>query len=198
MRNRNLIRSIAAAFVWSAVAVSGAAAADDGAAKTLASYPLEGLDGKQVTLSSYHGDVVVVSFWASWCAPCRKELPVLDVWNTQWSGHGARVVAISVDTLERRARDLADEENLKMALFHDGPRGLARKLDLPSLPCTYVLDPQGNVVAVVQSGSPEQLDSIRQTVESLMADGDRRPVQGAGMDAPGGATESGRKDGGER
>jgi peroxiredoxin len=180
--------------VSGALVAFGAAAAGDGSARTLADYPLSGFDGKKVTLSSYRGDVVVVSFWASWCAPCRKELPVLDVWSAQWAGHGARVVAISIDTLARRARNFADEQNLTMPLFHDGPTGLARQLDLPSLPCTYVLDARGNVVAVIQSGSPEQLDTIRHTVEALMIETGAQPVLGAGMESTAEATSPLQQD----
>src|SRR5205085_4051736 len=57
---------------------------------------LHTLDGKPFTLGSLRGEVVVVNFWASWCPPCRKELPALQALHTRLGGQG-RVVAISID-----------------------------------------------------------------------------------------------------
>ena len=74
--------------------------------QALSNHPLTSMDGKQLKLSSFKGDVVVVNFWASWCPPCRKELPVMDAWNTSWSGRGARVIAISIDKDRRKADGL--------------------------------------------------------------------------------------------
>src|SRR5262245_56507826 len=93
-------------------AISVVAAADVGCAQsdrdTLAAHRLESLDGKTTTLAAYRGDVIVVNFWASWCAPCRRELPMLDQWNAAWSGRGARVIAISIDTDAKKARRFAE------------------------------------------------------------------------------------------
>ena len=118
---------------------------------------------------SVRGEVVVVNFWASWCAPCLKELPVLDRWHTAWAGRGARVVAISVDKDARKAKRFADDAELSLTVFHDGPAGLARTLDLPSLPCTFLLDRDGNVVSMIKSSSAKDLALIENKAESLLA-----------------------------
>ncbi len=185
MTNRQT-RTFALAIALAASAAGAVRApADTGAAKeTLANYPLTTLDGTNVTLSSYRGQVVVVNFWASWCAPCRKELPVLDAWNTEWSGHGARVVAISIDKEQRYAQRFVDDEKLSLTVLHDGPAGLAKALDLPSLPCTYVLDAGGNVVAVVKNSSDASLASIQSKVKLLMAPIPSPTPLEAGMGSP--------------
>jgi thiol-disulfide isomerase/thioredoxin len=79
-----------------------------------------------------------VNFWASWCAPCRRELPLLDQWNSAWTGRGARVIAISIDTDAKKAKRFAEEMKLTLPVMHDGPQGLARTLDIPSVPYTLL------------------------------------------------------------
>ena len=163
-----LVAAITLALLGSAVAVDEAAAGAD-TREVLANHPLKSLDGSTTTLSSFRGEVVVVNFWASWCAPCLKELPVLDRWHTAWVGRGARVVAISVDKDARKAKRFADDAELSLTVFHDGPAGLARTLDLPSLPCTFLLDRDGNVVSMIRSSSAKDLALIENKAESLLA-----------------------------
>lgn len=136
------------------------AGADAETQRTLASYQLAKIDGGQTTLSAYRGEVVVVNFWASWCAPCRNELAEMNRWNESWSERGGRVVAISVDSDLRKARRFASDAKLTLTVLHDGPDGIARKLDLPSLPCTFLLDRDGRVVSVIHSSSQESLASL--------------------------------------
>lgn len=137
-------------------------------ARQLSSYRLTDLEGEPHSLGERRGEVVVVNFWASWCAPCLKELPTLDAWHSEWQERGASVAAISVDRDERKARRFVEKEGLGLDVFHDGPEGLARDLDLPSLPCTYVIDQDGNVALVSQGSSDEDLERVRRTVEGLL------------------------------
>lgn len=141
---------------------------DSETGETLTRYGLTALDGGKTTLSSFRGEVVVVNFWASWCPPCRKELPIMDGWHAKWTGRGGRVVAISIDKEIHKARRFAEEANLSMTILHDDPSGLARTLDLPSLPCTFLLDRDGNVVQMIRGSSEEDLEALHKKAESLL------------------------------
>jgi thiol-disulfide isomerase/thioredoxin len=149
--------------------------------ETLATHRLTSLDGKTTTLAAYRGDVVVVNFWASWCAPCRRELPLLDQWNKEWQGRGARVIAISIDKDVRKAKKFLDEMELSLPVMHDGPDGLARTLDIPAVPYTLLLDREGNVIQTVSGSTEGEVAALGRKVETMIATREARPVQEAGM-----------------
>ena len=141
---------------WIALAALFAAGtparAGDPAEAHLAAHPLEGT----ATFSDFRGEVVVVNFWATWCAPCKKELPALQALSRRLGEEG-RVVAISVDRDPERVEEFLAANRLDLPVFVDGPEGLARKLDLESLPYSYVLDRDGRVIfAGPGSGSGER------------------------------------------
>jgi peroxiredoxin len=96
-------------------------------------------------------------------------LPVMDEWHTRWSGRGGRVVAISIDKEVRKARRFVETANLSMTVLHDDPSGLAKTLDLPSLPCTYLLDRDGNVVTMIRGGKEKDLEVLHRKAETILA-----------------------------
>ncbi len=176
---RRILHAMAVALAVAGLTGDRAAAATDAGA-TLASHELASFDGAKTRLSSLRGDVVVVNFWATWCAPCKKELALFDRWNAEWNGRGARIVAVSIDSDAKKARRFAEDMKLSLTVLHDGPDGLARSLDLPSVPCTYLLDRDGNVVSVVKSSNANELAVLKSKVESMLASR-RTPPQAAGM-----------------
>jgi peroxiredoxin len=193
MKSQEKMRVIALTAAIMAAVGTGRAEADAG--QTLANYQLTSLDGAATTLAAYRGQVLVVNFWATWCEPCRKELPMLDGWNSAWRGRGARVVAISIDTEARHARRFAEDEKLTLTVLHDGPDGLARELDLSAIPSTFLVDRDGHVLAVVRGSSAQDLAALRRRVESML-DAGRPAVQNAGMgEAP---AADAHDDGGSR
>ena len=138
-------------------------------AEILLAHELHDLEGRPVDLASLEGHTVVLNFWAEWCAPCRRELPVFDAWNAQWEDRGVRFVAVSIDREARRARRMAEEMGLSLPLYHDGPEGLAATLDLPALPTTYLIDADGETVHVSRGSSDEALEGLRRAIEAQLS-----------------------------
>jgi thiol-disulfide isomerase/thioredoxin len=171
-------RSLLAAI--SVLAATGVAQADS-RSDTLSTHKLAALDGTTTTLAHYRGEIVVVNFWASWCAPCRRELPLLNQWNSAWTGRGARVVAISIDSDAGKAKTFAEEMKLTLPVMHDGPEGLARTLDIPTVPYTLLLDRDGNIVGEVKGSTESEIAALQRKVETMLATRGVSTVQAAGM-----------------
>ncbi len=129
--------------------------------------PLVTLDGQPVTWKSLAGEVVVVNFWATWCKPCRKELPRLDALDRELSKTGGRVLAVSVDLDRENVRRYAQVNKLKLPICHDGPDGLAKAMSLEMLPYTVVLDRAGHPAYVSTGADDASLDALVKKVRTL-------------------------------
>lgn len=132
-------------------------------------YTLKTLEGRSLALRSLQGEVVVVNFWASWCGPCRKELPRLDALHATIAGRGGRVLAVSIDSEARNVRRFVRTHRLSLPVYFDGPDGLARKLDLPHVPYTIVLDRDGSVALATEGADEKALEVIASTTRRLLA-----------------------------
>jgi peroxiredoxin len=135
--------------------------------RALAGWSFETPDGARATLADFRGRVVVVNFWASWCKPCKKELKHLDEWNALLGGDDVRLVAVSVDHDARRMARFVETEGITLPIVHDGPQGLAKTLQIPSLPCTVVIDRDGRVVRVVDRAI-ESAEAARELIDGLV------------------------------
>jgi peroxiredoxin len=109
-------------------------------------FTLSALDGAPVRLADYRGQPVLINFWASWCLPCREEMPLL---NEAYSG--GRLVVIGVNALnldeERDARDFVAEMDVSFPIAFDADGAVQRAYSVRGLPTSFVVGPDG----VVQS-----------------------------------------------
>ncbi len=123
--------------------------ASDGAAQRLASASLPDLKGKVQALSQWRGKVLVVNFWATWCAPCREEIPALMKVQRRYAPNGVQIVGIALDNVAK-VQDYAAEMHIDYALLVGGMETLNLTKDLGNragvLPFTVVLDRTGNGV----------------------------------------------------
>lgn len=123
-------------------------------AERVPDFRLKRLDGKEMLLSAYHGNVLIVNFWASWCPPCRREIPMLDALARTQDPPGVRVIAISLDQGGAKSVKpyLAELKVRDLPVFLDPDFRVARRADeatpqdpfrLFGLPLSYVLSPGG-------------------------------------------------------
>jgi thiol-disulfide isomerase/thioredoxin len=152
---------------------AGVGAGGDRITQILRDHPLRTLDGRTVSVPALRGQVVVINFWASWCAPCRHELPRLDALNADVARNGGRVLAVSIDLEARNADRFAKKLGLKLPICHDGPDGLAKLLDLQHIPFTLVLDRSGDVVFTTSGSDDASLSALESAARQAVAS---RPV----------------------
>ena len=102
-------------------------------------------DGRPIRLSSFRGDVVVLNFWASWCAPCRLEAPGLRRVSERYRDEGVRVLGVDYRDDEAAARVFVDEFRLTYPSVSDPSGSLAYDFELIGFPTTFIIDPAGTI-----------------------------------------------------
>ncbi len=132
-------------------------------------FSLPSLDGKSVTLSDLKGAVVIVDFWASWCGPCKKELPALDRLAAKYSGKVV-VLAVNIDKDRKKADAFLSQAKVSSATVLLDPAGkVAAAYDVPTMPSSYVVDSHGiikHVQAGFKSGDEETIeDKVRELMK---------------------------------
>ncbi|MDB4895702.1 MAG: thiol-disulfide isomerase and thioredoxin [Firmicutes bacterium] len=127
--------------------------------------------GQQVTLAGLKGKVVMLNFWATWCGPCRLEMPAMDAFQKE-VGTGVRVLALGGDSGESPAQLAAYAKglNLTFSVLHDGGTAIL-PYQVAGLPTTFFID-QNGVIRVRHTG-PLEIEQMRQ----LAADTERMGKQ---------------------
>ena len=115
------------------------------------------LSGGRLSLGSYRGEVVVLNFWGSWCAPCRKEAPTLGVLSQQYRSKGVRFVGVDIRDQASAAQAFVQNFRIKYPNFNDSSDQIA--LDFrgtvspAAIPSTLVIDQHGRIAGRVIGGT---------------------------------------------
>ncbi|MGH2592125.1 MAG: TlpA disulfide reductase family protein, partial [Anaerolineae bacterium] len=129
------------------------------------------LDGKMVTLSELRGQAVLINLWASWCPPCRAEMPALDAVYRQYRNDGFVVLAVNTtyQDSEADARTFAQNLGLTFPILLDRDGATSRRYLLQALPTTYFVGRDGSIRDIV-IGGPMSEALIASKVEGLLAE----------------------------
>ena len=108
-------------------------------------FTLRGMDGKNLRLHEQRGQVVLVNFWATWCGPCRQEMPHLNRLYEKYRASGFVLLGVNVDDDARKAVDLAAKLGVKFPVLFDTDKQVTRAYDMSAMPSTVVIDRDGRV-----------------------------------------------------
>jgi cytochrome c biogenesis protein CcmG/thiol:disulfide interchange protein DsbE len=126
------------------------------------------LDGHSVSLSAYKGKVVLLNFWATWCGPCRVELPRFAQWQRELGPSGFQVVAISMDDSPSPVRSFLKRTPLPYPVLMGDARLGAAYGNILGLPVTYLIARDGTIVHRYEGES--NLDEMNISIQSLLSE----------------------------
>jgi peroxiredoxin len=136
------LRGLVAAALAVVVPLSGAAVAP---AALAPDFTLRSVDGPNLRLNEQRGRVVLVNFWATWCGPCRQEMPHLNRLYDKYRASGFVLLGVNVDDDSRNAIALASKLGVKFPVLLDSDKKVSQLYDMSAMPATVLIDKDGRV-----------------------------------------------------
>jgi peroxiredoxin len=163
MRLRNtiiaLVFSVFAASSLAASSLEGQAAPD---------FALRSAGGENLRLSEYRGNVVMINFWATWCGPCRQEMPLLDELYNRYERVGFNLLGVNIDDDSNRAMQMVEELGVGFPVLFDARKEVSKLYDVEAMPVTVILDRQGTVRYVHHGYKPGYEDKYLDQIRTLL------------------------------
>jgi thiol-disulfide isomerase/thioredoxin len=129
---------------------------------------LRDLDGREHRLSDYKGKVVVINFWATWCEPCREEMPSLQRLADAMDGKPFVLLAVDMAEGEPRVRDFLKQTPVRFPILLDRDGGVSRAWKVKLLPTTLIIDPAQRIRHVAYGDLAWDAPAIKSTIEGLL------------------------------
>lgn len=142
------------------------------------SFELPVLNGGTLALSDRDGSVLLVNFWASWCSPCRKEMPELDALYRQYRDQGLTVWGISVDPRAEQARAFADDLDVSYPLLLDSDMRVSGDYKVRAMPSTVVVDAAGRIRHTQLGFEPGTMEELEAVIRKLLAEAEAGSAEG--------------------
>ena len=114
-------------------------------------FALKSASGENLRLSEYRGEVVMINFWATWCGPCRQEMPLLDELYDRYQRVGFRLLGVNIDDDREQAMRMADELDVSFPVLFDSGKAVSEQYQVEAMPVTVLVD-RGGTVRYVHHG----------------------------------------------
>ncbi len=131
-------------------------------------FTLKTLNGPNLRLEEYRGQVVLINFWASWCGPCRQEMPILDRLHQRYEDTGFAVWGVNVEGETAPAQKIVDKTNVTFPVLIDEGQAVSEMYDLEAMPSTVVVDRDGVVRYVHRGYKPGDEAKYVEVVKKLI------------------------------
>ncbi len=113
-------------------------------------FTLQTLDGHEVTLDDFRGNYLLVNFWATWCGPCKVEMPSLELLYRKFKERNLKVIAVSNDIFGVQVVEpYIQAHNFTFTVGLDPKLKVSNQFGVISLPTTFLIDPQGQIIGVL-------------------------------------------------
>jgi len=131
-------------------------------------FTLPGDNGQAVSLSDLHGQVVMINFWASWCGPCRQEMPLLEQIHQRYEPLGFTLLGVNVEENSSDAKAFLKDRPVSFPILFDPDNGVSKLYDVVAMPSTVLIDRQGNVRYLHHGFKPGYENDYQDQVRALV------------------------------
>jgi len=131
-------------------------------------FSLKSSTGENLRLSEYRGDVVMINFWATWCGPCRQEMPLLDALYSRYQRVGFNLLGVNIDDDSRRAMQMIEELGVDFPVLFDARKEVSKLYEVEAMPVTVIVDREGNVRYIHHGYKPGYEDKYLDQIRSLL------------------------------
>jgi peroxiredoxin len=131
-------------------------------------FALAAKDGGEVSLESLKGQVVMVNFWASWCGPCRQEMPHLEALHQRYSSLGFTLLGVNVDKDSGDAQEFLDETSVSFPILFDPESSVSELYDVIAMPSTVLVDREGNMRFIHHGYKPGYENDYQTQIRALI------------------------------
>ncbi len=135
---------------------------------TAPDFTLKSDGGSNLRLSEHRGQVVMINFWASWCGPCRQEMPLLDELQQRYSPAGFTVLGVNVEQDSSQAQRLLKQMDISFPILFDSDSVVSKLYDVSAMPVTVMVDRDGNMRYLHKGFKPSYEASYRQQIKELI------------------------------
>ena len=167
MKRRIASSLVAAAFValTALPCLPALAASDLGPAPD---FVLDSNTGKPVKLSGYKGQVVMINFWATWCGPCRQEMPLLESIYKQYKNKNFTLLGVNVEPDSKPAADWLKKTPVSFPVLYDVKSDVSNLYKVSGMPTTVFVDKKGNIRLIHRSYKPGDENEYMTNIRMLM------------------------------
>lgn len=131
-------------------------------------FTLKSRQGHNVKLSEHRGEVIMINFWASWCAPCRKEMPLLEELYQRYKDGGFTLLGVNVEEDSNSAKALLREVQVSFPILFDNSNKVSEMYKVEAMPSTIILDRDGKVRFMHKGYQPGYEDEYQKQVRELI------------------------------
>lgn len=125
-------------------------------------------DGTELNLKSFRGKVVLVNFWASWCIPCRQELPFFAELQREYASDDFAIIAVNIDKKREKAEEFIRKFDLPFYLVRDEEQSIVGTYKPPKMPSTFFVDRQGTIRFIKEGFHHKEKDEFRTNINVLL------------------------------
>ena len=131
-------------------------------------FTLKDLDNKRISLKSYRGKVVMLNFWATWCTPCRLEMPSMEKLHRQFKDKGFVVLAVAAGEKAEGVTAFVKEYHITFSTLLDTDQGVAEDYKVWALPTTYFINAEGKIIGRVNGSRDWSAKEATQYISSIV------------------------------